>query len=305
MAQPDAGDRLDQHHAVVDVLEPDCLAVVREAAGATGRVVLLAGATLGAMTDDRQDARERMDRMRRDLREHDRAQVPTIDVIRSTRLVSDALIREFPDNPLGRKLAGCGRRNSVGNPLRCGSPACPRCMVRRGKRFAVDLMSELGSMPPAQLRWITILLFRDVDLDHGAIEMKKHHRRLVKVFSKFKYTRVWGCRELEREENGWLFHVHLLVDIASHDPDRIAEALRGAFGSGDRQVKSQPMNARSSQRRNLLRIALYMTKAKYHRSVDRHDRWLPDHEIAELALWRAHRVPLKWHRFTVGVRHSR
>jgi hypothetical protein len=129
----------------------------------------------------------------------------------------------------------------------------------------------------------------DVPLGRGR-DWKEPHYALV---------RVWGAHEVERDGAEWLFHVHLLVDLAGSDPDRLAEMLRAAFGRGERQVQVKPMQLRS-HRRNIFRLSQYMTKARYTHDVGERHVWMSNEDIVALALWRDY-LPSQWHRFTWGV----
>jgi hypothetical protein len=102
-------------------------------------------------------------------------------------LVSLILQTMRPDAPLGTRLAGCGRRNPRDDSREfCERPACPVCMRRRGVWLFLDrLWPLLEAVPPSQLRWITVLLFHQADLEDGAREMNRQHRRLQHVLKKF------------------------------------------------------------------------------------------------------------------------
>jgi hypothetical protein len=216
--------------------------------------------------------------------------------------------------PLRRKMARCGERNA-NNDTRwfCGHVACPVCMQRRGTRlFRQRLWPALHTVSPDRLRWITVLMISDASLDDGAIRMIRQHRRLQYVFQKFAggtgknrttKMRVWGAREVERAGSEWLFHTHLLVDLAGSNPDRLARLLRGTW-PGDRHVQVKGMEKRDHQK-NLERLARYMCKARYTKAVDSGTErmWMTNEEIVALVGWRD-RQSSQWYRFTWGVRGS-
>jgi hypothetical protein len=177
--------------------------------------------------------------------------------------------------------------------------------------FLDRLYPSLAAVPSSQLRWVTVLMFRRADLDEGASEMDRQLRRLRHILKKFacgagtfrdRMVRVWGAREVERDGNEWLFHVHMLIDFADADPASLAEVLRDGWGRGGREVQVKPMLPRS-HRSNIYRIARYMTKARYSSVVDGRHVWWTNEDIAAIALWRD-RLPSQWHRFTFGVRGS-
>jgi hypothetical protein len=95
-------------------------------------------------------------------------------------------------------------------------------------------------------------------------------------------------------------HVHLLVDLAGADPQRLGRLLRAARGAGSRQVQIKVMQQRA-HRANIIRLAHYMTRARYTRDIGDHREWLSNEEIVTVAMWRD-RLPAQWHRFTWGVR---
>ena len=163
-------------------------------------------------------------------------------------------------------------------------------------------------MLPARLRWITILTHQCTNLDVGVSEMLRQHRRFQHILSKFAggtgknrrhAVRIWGAREVERTDDGWQFHVHMLIDMAGMNVDELAKMLRTVW-TGNRQVQVKPMDQRDHQA-NLMRLAHYMTKAQFTRSVGNRREWLSNEEIVELALWRD-RQSAQWHRFTWSVR---
>ena len=111
-------------------------------------------------------------------------------------------------------------------------------------------------------------------------------------------VRVWGAREVEPIDDEWQFHVHLLIDLAGADVDKLAEMLRDGWGTGARQVQ-----VNSDHRANIIRFAHYMTKARLTRNVGNRREWLANEDIVTLALWRD-RQSAQWHRFTWGVHRS-
>ncbi len=265
------------------------------------------------MTGSAASSRERMQQLRIMLLDDMRSKIPAADAKGCRLLVSRVLRITKPDAPLGRKLAGCGKRNPRNNSREfCEHPACPVCMRRRGVWLYLDrLFPALEAVPPAQLRWVTVLMFRRADLDAGAREMDRQLRRLRHILKKFaggagpsrdRMVRVWGAREVERDGREWLFHVHMLIVFADADPAHLAEMLRVGWGRGGREVQVKPMLPRS-HRFNIFRIAQYMTKARYSSVLDGSHVWWTNEDIAAIALWRD-RLPAQWHRFTVGVRRS-
>jgi hypothetical protein len=141
--------------------------------------------------------------------------------------------------------------------------------------------------------------------------MERQHRRLQHVLKKFAggtgknrvaNVRVWGAREIERDGTEWQFHVHLLVDLAGGDADRLLDLLRDVWGRGDRQVQAKMMRQREHQA-NVLRLARYMTKARYTQSVGTgaEREWMSNEDIVAVVRWRD-RQSHQWHRFTWGVR---
>ena len=113
------------------------------------------------------------------------------------------------------------------------------------------------------------------------------------------HLRVWGAREVERIDDGWQFHVHMLVDLSGVDGNALAKGLRTAW-SGYRQVQTKLMEKRDHQA-NLMRLAHYMTKARYTSSVGNRREWLSNGDMVTLAQWRD-RQSAQWHRFTWNVR---
>ena len=256
-------------------------------------------------------SRERMQQLRIKLLDDMRSKTAAADAKGSRMLVSRVLRITQPDAPLGRKLAGCGRRNPRNDSREfCEHPACPVCMRRRGVWLFLDrLFPALEAVPPSQLRWVTVLMFRRADLDEGAHEMDRQLRRLRHILKKFaggagpsrdRMVRVWGAREVERDGNEWLFHMHMLIDFADADPASFAEMLRDSWGRGERQVQVKPMLPRP-HRSNIFRIAQYMTKARYSSVVNGRHVWWTNEDIAAIALWRDRRSA-QWHRCTWGVR---
>ena len=206
-----------------------------------------AGATVTDFADEEplaamtvQDARERMQKLRADLVAAMRTETPA-DPKGTRKLVIGALSVLTPRASLLRKLARCGRRNEVNDSREfCGHPACGVCMERRADwLFKERLWPALESVPASRLRWITVLLFAHRDLDDGVGEMKRQHRRLQHVLKKFAggagksrrtKVRVWGAREVEPSDDGWMFHTHLLVDLAGADPHRLGRDAARCLG---------------------------------------------------------------------------
>ena len=254
-------------------------------------------------------SRERMRRMRVALVAEMRTTTPA-DPKGNRKMLHGALSLLAPDSSLRRKLARCGKRDPA-NDSRwfCRRPSCGVCMSRQAKwLFKAHLWPSLQTTPPTQLRWITILTHQCSDLDHGADEMPRQHRRLQRILAKFAisngkdrthHLRVWGAREVERTDDGWQFHVHMLVDLGGADVNALAKGLRTAW-SGYRQVHTKLMEQRDHQA-NLMRLAHYMTKARYTRSVGNRREWLSNREMVTLAQWRD-RQSAQWHRFTWNVR---
>jgi hypothetical protein len=286
------------------------------AIGTGGSRGVSGGATVTDFTDEEplaamtvQDARERMQKLRADLVAAMRTETPA-DPKGTRKLVIGALSVLTPRAALLRKLAKCGRRNEVNDSREfCCHPACGVCMERRADwLFKERLWPALESVPASRLRWITVLMFVHRDLDDGVQEMKRQHRRLQHVLKKFaggagtsrRAVRVWGAREVEPSDDGWMFHTHLLVDLDGADPRRLGKMLRAAWGSGSRQVQIKVMQQRE-HRANITRLAHYMTKARYTRDAGDRREWLSNENIVTLALWRD-RQPAQWHRFTFGVR---
>lgn len=250
-----------------------------------------------------------------------RYRLASLDEVRRTTTAADAkggrsLVAEVvqfvqPDARLGRRLTQCGRRNPRNDSREfCERAACPKCMQRRGIWLFLDrTWPALKDVPPSRLRWVTVLMFRTADSDDGFRKMKGQHRRLQHILKKFAGgggrdrtypVRVWGAREVEPDGDKWLFHVHMLIDFADADPSGLAELLRGAWGSGDRQVQVKHMEPRP-HRSNIYRLTLYMTKARYASMVDGKYLWWTNEQIAAVALWRD-RHPSQGHRFTWGVK---
>jgi hypothetical protein len=94
----------------------------------------------------------------------------------------------------------------------------------------------------------------------------------------------------------------MLVDVAGAEPSALAQMLRGAWGTGERQVQVKSMLPRS-HRLNIFRMAQYMTKARYSSMMDGGHVWWTNEDIADVSLWRD-RQPTQWHRFTWGVKGS-
>ena len=168
-------------------------------------------------------------------------------------------------------------------------------MRRRGIWLFLDrLWPMLEDVPPTRLRWITVLMFRTADLDDGAREMDRQLRRLRHILKKFAggsgttrnhMVRIWGAREVERDGDEWVFHVHMLVDCADADPSNLTAALQDCWARGERQVQVKPMLPRS-HRLNIFRITQYMTKARYSSVVDGRHAWWTNEDINTVALWR-------------------
>jgi hypothetical protein len=261
---------------------------------------------------ERPSSRERLQMQRAALVAAMRTTTPADPSGKGARkLVIGALSVLTPRASLLRKLARCGRRNETNDSRQfCGHPACAVCTERRADwLFSKRLWPALERVPATRLRWITVLMFARLDLDDGISEMARQHRRLQHVLRKFAggtgknrktKLRVWGAREAERVGEGWMFHVHLLVDLAGGDPRRLGEMLRTAWGHGSRQVQIKVMQQRE-HRANIIRLAHYMTKARYTRDVDGRREWLSTEDIVTLALWRD-RLPAQWHRFNFGIR---
>ncbi len=248
-----------------------------------------------------------MDQMRAALVD-DMRQTTAADAKGNRKMLLGALSLLAPDHPLRRRLAGCGKRNEATDTRYfCHRPVCGVCMGRQANRlFEKRLWPALGHVPSTDIRWITVLLFRRETLDdEGVREMARQHRRLLHVLSKFvgqmgKKVRVWGAREVERTDDGWQFHIHLLVDFAGADPNELAKMLRGLWGEGDRQVLVKVLERRE-HRSNIIRFAHYMTKARFTRSAGNDRVWMSNEDMVTYALWRD-RLSVQWHRFTFGVR---
>jgi hypothetical protein len=159
------------------------------------------------------------------------------------------------------------------------------------------LWPALQEVPLTQLRWITILTHQCSDLDCGAAEMQRQHRRLQRILAKFAisngkdrthHMRVWGAREVERTDDGWQFHVHMVVDLGGVDVNALSKGLRTAW-SGYRQVQTKLMEQRDHQA-NLMRLAHYMTKARYTHSVGNRRECLSNGDMVTLAQWRDRQV---------------
>ena len=254
-------------------------------------------------------SRERMRRMRVALVAEMRSNTPA-DPKGNRKMLHGALSLLAPDSSLRRKLARCGKRDPV-NDLRwfCRRPSCGVCMSRQAKWLCKrHLWPSLQTTPPTQLRWITILTHQCSDLDDGSAEMQRQHRRLQRILAKLAissgkdrthHLRVWGAREVERIDDGWQFHVHMLVDLGGADVNALSKRLRTAW-SGYRQVQTKLMEQRDHHA-NLMRLAHYMTKARYTRSVGNRREWLSNVDMVTLAQWRD-RQSAQWHRFTWNVR---
>jgi hypothetical protein len=185
-------------------------------------------------------SRERMRRMRVALVAEMRTTTPA-DPKGNRKMLHGALSLLAPDSSLRRKLARCGKRDPA-NDSRwfCRRPSCGVCMSRQAKWLCkTHLWPSLQTTPPTQLRWITILTHQCSDLDYGAAGMQRQHRRLQRILAKFAisngkdrtdHLRVWGAREVERIDDGWQFHVHMLVDLSvlMGMPWRRASELHGA-----------------------------------------------------------------------------
>lgn len=260
---------------------------------------------------DASSSRERMRDLKNRLIDEQRSKTTAANAKGCRALVSLVLRITHPDSRLGRKLDACGKRNPRNDSrVFCEHPACAVCMRRHGAWLFVDrLFPALETVPPAQLRWITVLMFRCGDLDDGACEMGRQIRRLRHILAKLaggagasraRKIRVWGAKEVVREGDQWLFHVHMLVDLAGSEPSTLAGVLRDAWGRGAKQVQVKPMLQRS-HRLNIFRLSEYMTKARYSSVVGGRHLWWTNSEIAAVALWRDHQ-PAQWHRFTFGVR---
>ena len=111
--------------------------------------------------------------------------------------------------------------------------------------------------------------------------------------------RVWGAREVEPSDDGWMFHIHLLVDLAGADLRRLGNMLRAAWGSGSRQVQVKVLQQRE-HRANVIRLAHYMTKARYTRDTGDRREWLSNEDVVTLALWRD-RQPAQWQSIRTGA----
>ena len=93
---------------------------------------------------------------------------------------------------------------------------------------------------------------------------------------------VWGAREVEPIADEWQFHVHLLIDLAGADVDKLAKMLREGWGTGARQVQVK-MLERRDHRANIIRCAHYMTKARFTRTVGNRREWLSIEDIVTLS----------------------
>ena len=258
------------------------------------------------------DSIQRMDRLRAALVADMRH--TTAAVAKGNRkMVIGALSVLAPTSPLRAKLARCGKRNPANDSREfCRRPCCGVCMQRQARwLFRKRLWPALENVPATRIRWVTILTHRCANLDDGVHEMKRQHRRLQHILSKFAGgtgksrtlpVRVWGAREVEPIDDEWQFHVHLLIDLAGADADKLAEMLRDGWGTGARQVQIKVLERRD-HRANIIRFAHYMTKARFTRSVGNRREWLSIEDIVTLALWRD-RLSAQWHRFTWGVHRS-
>jgi hypothetical protein len=258
------------------------------------------------------DSVQRMDRLRAALVADMRH--TTAAVAKGNRkMVIGALSVLAPTSPLRAKLARCGKRNPANDSREfCRRPCCGVCMQRQARwLFRKRLWPALENVPATRIRWVTILTHRCANLDDGVHEMQRQHRRLQHILSKFAGgtgksrthpVRVWGAREVEPIDGEWQFHIHMLIDLAGADVDKLAEMLRDGWGTGSRQVQIKLLERRD-HRANIIRCAHYMTKARFTRSVGNRREWLSIEDIVTLALWRD-RLSAQWHRFTWGVHRS-
>jgi hypothetical protein len=170
-------------------------------------------------------SRERMRRTRVALVAEMRTSTPA-DPKGDRKMLHGALSLLGPDSSLRRKLAGCGKRDPA-NDSRwfCRRPSYGVCMSRQAKWLCkTHLWPSLQATPPTQLRWITILTHQCSDLDDGAAEMQRQHRRLQRIMAKFAasngkdrthHLRVWGAREVERTDDGWEFSMFTCLSISA------------------------------------------------------------------------------------------
>lgn len=248
-----------------------------------------------------------------------RLRAALIDDIRSntaatSRGTRKMLLLAMPNGDLKKKLAACRaeetRKGASRSRYLCEHPACPLCMWKKSRdHFKRVLWPALAHVPPTRLRWVTVLTNTWPDLDDGAREATRQHRRLQHALKLAATDRrhpgvivpihVWGCREVEKDGAKWVFHVHMLVDVFTLTPDELGTALRAAWPA-PRAVMIKTLTDRDHQI-NIKRLAAYMMKARYTVSGPERREWMDLPDIAAVAAWRD-RMPAQWHRWCWGVK---
>jgi hypothetical protein len=194
-----------------------------------------------------------MSRMRVALIAEMRSSTPA-DPKGNRKMLHGALSLLAPDSSLRRKLARCGKWDPA-NDSRwfCRRPSCGVCMSTSQVAvqdtpvaIAANHANHAASVdhhpdPPVSS-----------DLDYGAAEMQRQHRRLQRILTKFDigngkdrahHLRVWGARGVECADGGWQFHVHMLADLGGANVHALAKILRSIW-SGPRGVQIKAIEQR-------------------------------------------------------------
>ena len=248
-----------------------------------------------------------------------RLRAALVDDIRSntaatSRGTRKMLLLAMPDGDLKKKLAACRaeetRKGASRSRYLCEHPACPLCMRKKARdHFNRVLWPALEHVPSKRLRWVTVLTNTSADLDDGACEATRQHRRLQHALKLAATDRrhqefivpmhVWGCREVEKDGAEWVFHVHMLVDLFAVTPEDLGAALRAAWPE-PRAVMIKHLTDRD-HKINIKRLSAYMMKARYTVSGPERREWMDFPDIVRVAEWRD-RMPTQWHRWSWGLK---
>lgn len=152
---------------------------------------------------------------------------------------------------------------------------------RRNMRFVtvmLDPVADVGQIKPAidrgKVTWRN-LIYRLRKADErandlriiGVAEVDWYHASHVHRLSGYKRTQLDSLGFDVTEENVWMPHFHLIVDVAGFPARKFEEAVLRQW-PGARQVNIKPLDDLYTVERNIERILSYSTKHKRFYKID-------------------------------------